>query len=486
METQASKFIITREDLNVDPLALVTDGLKIGRLPGCDLVLNHPTVSRLHAGINGSGGRFYVFNFSHSSGTTLNGRIIAVEEAEVLADGDVLQLGPFFLVAERVGDALNLRVSLQVAVKLGEAELRDESPVPPLLTVDNAGGEERLTSGVSDSLSVFWAKRKREAGNMQRLSALRPHAPSRVLGKSRFNWMPTRDLVRPWPVSLFVWGLLAVGALTAFAAFGYTNAFSPAPLSGAHARTMLSLSPAVAARPNADSCVTCHTLKSRMETNCAACHQTESFSATNTKAHADAGITCVNCHAEHRGVEFAPAAASIQACVSCHDDANHQLYRGRAVKTPHGGALGYPVIDGEWVWPGLDETEWAQKSPALRATLENPLKRIPSESLERDETKRRRSAEFHALHLHRVKVVGNLKGNRDGEMSCSTCHQSFAPLDRLTPRATCATCHNGDRGGQFGKLLADDRPNCISCHVQHVKDRRQWAGTFLVRGREQQ
>src|SRR5947209_19221183 len=92
METQASKFIINREDLNVDAVALVAEGLKVGRAPSCELVLNHPTVSRLHAGINEADGRFYLYNFSHSSGTTLNGRIVATESAEVLADGDVVQI----------------------------------------------------------------------------------------------------------------------------------------------------------------------------------------------------------------------------------------------------------------------------------------------------------------------------------------------------------------------------------------------------------
>src|SRR5918998_4069053 len=125
---QTSKFVIIREDLNVDPTTLVTDGLKIGRSPSCELVLNHPTVSRLHAGINETGGRFYIFNFSHSSGTAINGRIVAIESAEVLADGDVVQIGPFFLQLEREGDALHIRVTLEVAIRVGEAEGRVEIP----------------------------------------------------------------------------------------------------------------------------------------------------------------------------------------------------------------------------------------------------------------------------------------------------------------------------------------------------------------------
>src|SRR3954451_1482441 len=112
MQTEDSRFVVTREDLNVEPVVLVSDGLKIGRLPSCELVLNHPTVSRLHAGINEADGRFYLYNFSHSSGTTLNGRIVAVEAAEVLADGDVIQLGPFFLHIDRTKDALNIQVTI--------------------------------------------------------------------------------------------------------------------------------------------------------------------------------------------------------------------------------------------------------------------------------------------------------------------------------------------------------------------------------------
>lgn len=480
METQASRFIITREDLNVDPITLATDGLKIGRLPGCEIVLNHPTVSRLHVGINKADNRFYIFNFSHSSGTLLNGRVIAIEEAEVLADGDVLQIGPFFLIAERSGEALHLRVSLQMAMKLGEAEARDESHAPPL-HAGKSGQDAGLTSGISDSLNVFWEKRKREAGTMHRLSSLRPQAPSRVLGKSRFNWSPTRDLVRPWPVSVFIWGLIIVGVLTGIAAaFGYTRAFSPAPLSGVHERSAMQVMPAIAARPNANACTTCHTLQSGMASNCAACHQTEAFAAAITKAHGDAGITCVNCHTEHRGAEFDPAGAGALACASCHNDANHQLYEGQSVKTPHGGTFGYPVANNKWVWTGLDETELAQQSPPIREAIERMAEASRHNILSGATPDARRSAEFHVLHLHRVKIVEGLRGNKDGELSCSSCHQSFAPLDRVTPRTTCASCHDGDRSGRFRNSIAGDQPNCVSCHVQHVKDKRQWAASFLA------
>src|SRR5690349_9318550 len=131
METQDSRFVVTREDLNVDPAVFVSDGLKIGRLPSCEMVLNHPNVSRLHAGINETDGRFYLYNFSHSSGTALNGRIVPVEEAEVLVGGDVIQIGPFFLYVDRDGDTLFIRVRKDEAVNVGDAEARSDTQQQP-------------------------------------------------------------------------------------------------------------------------------------------------------------------------------------------------------------------------------------------------------------------------------------------------------------------------------------------------------------------
>src|ERR671939_484252 len=160
MQTQASKFIINREDLNVDPVTLVVDGLRIGRAPSCELVLNHPTVSRLHAGINEADGRFYLYNFSHSSGTTLNGRIVASESAEVLADGDVVQIGPYFLRLERAGDALSITVALEVAMTAADAESRGEAPQALGAQPEQPAKEQ---TELAAALNVFWEKRKREA-----------------------------------------------------------------------------------------------------------------------------------------------------------------------------------------------------------------------------------------------------------------------------------------------------------------------------------
>jgi hypothetical protein len=487
MKTQESRFVVTREDLNVEPVVLVSDGLKIGRLPSCELVLNHPAVSRLHAGVNEADGRFYLYNFSHSSGTALNGRVVPVEAAEALVGGDVVQIGPYFLYVDRVGDALHIRVRLEVAITVGDAEARAETRQTQ---THAAQAEEPTRPGagaqeISHALNVFWDKRKREAGKMQRGSPLRPQKPMRVLGKARFNWTPTRDLVRPWPFSVFVWGFAAIVVLSAVAAVVYAESYAPAPVSSPHARGSLTARPAIARQPNAGSCTTCHTLGAKMETNCSSCHTAEGFTSTVTEPHARAGVGCTDCHVEHQGTEYRPSVASLQTCTTCHNDSNRKTYEGRRVGTPHGGTFGYPVVNGRWAWAGLSKDEWEQKPEALRrssARLLESLRRAPSAG-GRDAEDVRRSAEFHTIHLYRVKAPEGFGSNAEGEMSCSSCHQSFAPIDRATPRTTCAACHDGDRGGKFERVLGADRPNCISCHVQHTRARREWGASLLTEQR---
>ncbi|HKP71878.1 MAG TPA: cytochrome c3 family protein, partial [Pyrinomonadaceae bacterium] len=351
--------------------------------------------------------------------------------------------------------------------------------IPTAAPAAASGGAEEA----ADALDVFWEKRKREAGKITRPSPLRPRPPAGRLGKSRFNWRPTRDLARPWPFSIFTWSLVVVALLSVVAAFGYTSAFSPAPLSNAHARSTLNLTPPIAREPNANSCTSCHSMRASMESNCASCHQTEAFAATVTPPHVAAGVGCVSCHTEHRGADFRPGVAPFnasfqkgvatdQTCAGCHNDNNKKLYNGRAVHTPHGGAFGYPVVNGQWKWRGLDDEEWRQKPEAVRNVMANWPNANDDE---------RRGAQFHALHVYRVRTTGDVQ-NVEGQLSCSSCHKSYgATLDRETPRTTCAACHNGRTDAQTGRaLLSPDAPNCTSCHVQHVRDTRHWNPSLLA------
>ena len=46
-----NQYHIIRDDLPIDPVTIISEGLLIGRLGQCELLLNHPSVSRVQAGI---------------------------------------------------------------------------------------------------------------------------------------------------------------------------------------------------------------------------------------------------------------------------------------------------------------------------------------------------------------------------------------------------------------------------------------------------
>src|SRR3982074_3632078 len=88
-------FIIIPDDLQVDPATIVAEGLLAGALPTCELLLNHPSVSRLHAGITATEGEYYIRNLRPANPIMLNGK--PLEQYEALTGGDVPGIGPFSL-----------------------------------------------------------------------------------------------------------------------------------------------------------------------------------------------------------------------------------------------------------------------------------------------------------------------------------------------------------------------------------------------------
>jgi hypothetical protein len=201
-----------------------------------------------------------------------------------------------------------------------------------------------------------------------------------------------------------------------------------------------------------------------MSANCVSCHTTETFIPTVIQPHINAGLACVDCHSEHRGSQFSAIDGALLSCFECHSDRNKRSFNGKAVSTPHGGTFGYPVINGQWQWAGLDAAEMEQRKATLK------LERLPA-----DDEDQWRSKQFHAVHIYRVRAVEGLPSNKEGELSCSSCHATRDPIDLATPRTTCAKCHNGQPDARAGhQVIASDKPNCTSCHVQHTGDRRHW------------
>jgi hypothetical protein len=488
-----SKYIVIRKDVTLDPVMIESEGLTIGRLIGNDLALNHPTVSRTHAGIKEIDGDYWIFNLSEANGTLLNGEQI---EKTPLADGDLIQIGPFFLYPKYDDKDLRLQVEMTVNPLPVEASSASQVILPaeqrrtmlldprsmgrlnlqaqlqrekatPKGTVRSTGTgmlTGRLTPLDEQALKIFWDKRKREAGKLATDSPLKPKAKRR-LGKAQFNWYPTRDLQFSWPGALFSWGVIIVTVLAVSATYLFKDAYSPGPLSTSHFRSDLSLTPAIAKNANASTCTTCHAAQAPMNQNCASCHTTTAFNSNVSDIHMKVGLTCVSCHSEHNGRDFRPRLVANVACTGCHRDGSEfkSLATGQPLKTPHGGVTGYPVIDGRWVWGGISQKEW-QRKELPGATSQYSLKE-----------------QFHLIHV---------AGRQKGRANCTDCHKGGFVGAAVTEgvRESCAACHGlgeaaavaqttnaragfTDRAWDLMAGARSNDPQCVSCHAQHGEEK---------------
>lgn len=481
-------FIIIRDDLLVDPVTIVAEGLLVGRLPTCELLLNHPWVSRLHAGITTTEGEYYIRNLRPVNPIMLNGT--PLEQYEALTAGDVLGIGPFSLNMDFKDEALVVRVSLQIGATPGEAVARRAAsgiwvlPTTANLELPSTPPEGQPAAGAhkkpparkpkpdaisSKALDVFWDKRITAATKTIKASPLFPRH-NRPSGKAQSVWISTTDLKPKSHYGKMLVIAAVIAVLAGAGAVWYAKAFAPGPISQAHSRSNMTFDPPIAVQANAAACTSCHKLTGRMDTACASCHSTDVFAATVIPEHLNAGIGCADCHAEHRGENFSAIDGALLSCFKCHNDNNKQTYKGKTVATPHGGTFGYPVANGQWIWKGLDPEELVQRKAELN------IERFPGDS-----ENGWRYKQFHALHPYRVMAVAGIKSTKDGELGCSSCHtNSRDPVDRLTPRTTCGKCHNGQPDARAGhQVIASDQPNCTSCHVQHIKDKRHWNPALL-------
>jgi FHA domain-containing protein len=477
-----STFIIIRDDLGVDPKNFVSEAVTIGREPDAQIWLNHPNVSLLHAGIKQIEGDYYLTNLDASTPTILNGRAIPFEDAEVLIAGDEVQIGPFFLRIKKIeADTQTVTIVVRVQFALGVSERK---PVHKLEAYEKQRAKKKITAPLKlppNSLRLFWSSRTGEkAGRPTPL-----HPRSVRSGKARYHWMPTRDLIRPWPFSIFIWAAIVIVALSGIAAFAHKIAFAPNAISDPHTRKTFALTAgAIAKQSSNGACFSCHVMgvvanKAKVNAKCEACHQTETFVATIISAHREAGLTCTTCHGEHRGKHFRPIKEALEKCIKCHIAPHKTTYNDKNVPIPYEGTYGYPVVNGVWVWKGLDEEELAQK-PELVAFLNR-------NRADASQEQQWRNVQFHGLHVDRVRLVPGIEDalgvdGVNGVLSCRSCHKSRymgANVNRDYPRTTCVRCHNTQVSKEASILPGVVAPSCTSCHVQHVKD-THWTSPLLV------
>ncbi|MBI4750631.1 MAG: NAD(P)-binding domain-containing protein [Acidobacteria bacterium] len=562
MTATPTRFVIKRKDLYEDDLVLELDGLAIGSALGSDLLLNHPTVSRIHAGIREIDESFWLTNLSKSNGTLVNGALI---ETIQIQPGDTIQIGIFLIrPAFDVPDQIILEIDRQIdsvsagnraagilgnpiqaaaegkTIKLdpslfafldeitstgsltgqlqfpgqtqqlkkdgkttqeiemerqGTQKLTPQPQQTQQLQMKTSGSTARMATmrlqrgqtgmltalaGLSgdeqkkfqESIDTFWERRKQAEQGEQKLadiSALRPQEPDPELaqynlhlGKKQFNWLPSFDLVRPWPRGyLYVFGGTAILAMLLAAVF-YEKAYSPGEVSNPHnlplAQQPADVNQRVGAKIVANiaaenNCAACHSPVLSMQKLCMDCHQTAHFNPEVISAHQKANVGCVDCHTEHKGKEFKPAGVARSMCIDCHrDDPRHPKAhdaKGQLLKNPHPNTAGYPVNKqtGQWTWTNPLNPKWKQVFPANIGPKEK----------------------FHLVHGVGLNAAGE-------DWKCSGCHEGFTPAAKakVISEDKCSVCHGAtydeESKRKLDQLAANFKLDCNSCHPQHGYD----------------
>lgn len=111
---------------------LTSTGLRIGRLPENDVVLNHAIVSRRHAHIELRGHQAWITDLNSRNGVFVN-RLKVKEEP--LSDGDVIMIGPF---------------TIRYEDRAAQSVVLDDSRYYPLTSDERAVRAEELPSSTQD------------------------------------------------------------------------------------------------------------------------------------------------------------------------------------------------------------------------------------------------------------------------------------------------------------------------------------------------
>lgn len=190
--------------------------------------------------------------------------------------------------------------------------------------------------------------------------------------------------------------VLGLGTLVAgLLVFGESPAVSPGPISEAHEGLSL-------------DCRACHSPFQGTSAGCESCHG--KLPAANV--HGKLGVTCGECHPEHRGGEISLVQIAAQECSSCHEHSSIEGVDGHAV----GGTM---------------------------------RRRIDPRSSQRAEASAFRSYS-HVLHFEEAQIAD--------DPNCKTCHflgttaQATLGREQMLRFSGCRECHDDWKAAGFEKM----------------------------------
>jgi predicted CXXCH cytochrome family protein len=233
-------------------------------------------------------------------------------------------------------------------------------------------------------------------------------------------------------------------------------------------------------------------LRSQSDEDCLVCHGDPELKSESGKplfvdseryagsAHGQAGITCVDCHMDLRGVKDFPHASPLQAvnCSQCHETAGLEFEKSvHFVMSERRGStlsVGCKDCHGTHDIRASDDFDSSVFALNLPATCEKcHLEKVPTKKEPDFILKYRQSVHYQALEKFGLTMSAD----------CSNCHGAHDIRDVSDPLSlvsrkniihTCGTCHvgierdylEGVHGKDYVKGI-EDVPICTDCHSEH-------------------
>jgi glycine betaine catabolism B len=95
----------------------------IGRVPGCDLTLDRPEISRVHARMAYRDGQYWITDLGSTDGSRLNNEVLWPCQDTLLQADDILRIGGFILVVESITIAVSPTDSVISTQHWADAEI---------------------------------------------------------------------------------------------------------------------------------------------------------------------------------------------------------------------------------------------------------------------------------------------------------------------------------------------------------------------------
>jgi len=384
----------------IESRVVAAPSIVIGRAPTCDVIIDHPSVSREHCVIEWADG--FTIRDTSTGGTYVDDKRIV---RQVLPPSAVLRiLDTLFRIAIR-GEVCTIE---RADAALAQAALDVARAHASFLT---RGIQAAEVGGVQ--LQPMRTLYRMDVGALeQEISArkkdLRRGAPA---------WRPSSDLARNRPMrGAVVLSVLAAIALCGGAlVFGHGETLVNHPLSPAHT------SAAFAAKATgATVCGACHAAGARIDhARCAGCH---GGFTPRTPHHA---IPCGGCHLEHRGASPDHALHATASCASCHPRQHAaEFLPGPAPQRLAAGPLPAARLDTAALHVAHARTTIAGTPTGIGCT---------------------------ACHAKLAGTTGALVEAKPG-LACFRCHDGGAQA----ATTGCAQCHHREHGASLERLRAGD------------------------------